>query len=178
MTLHLTLKGIKVLAPTSRAPSSLSSATPIITLHQALHHPNIVSILSAFTRFHETLYILELCSVGSLSDFLHSRPLPTLLESELRGVTKSLVDALTYLKKELVVHRNINLSSVLLTGDLGVVSFVFIFSVHCIRLTFSCRNYPVLNLLPAFSPPILRSRHFAVLQILPPRNYFSFLLCP
>ena len=68
------------------------------------------------------LYILELCSVGSLSEFLHSRPLPTLLESELRGVTKSLVDALTYLKKELVVHRNINLCSVLLTGDLGVVS--------------------------------------------------------
>ena len=65
---------------------------------------------------------MELCSRGTLSTFLHSRNDPILSESELRGLVRSLVDALIYLKKELVLHRDINAAAILLTADYRVVS--------------------------------------------------------
>ena len=92
---------------------------PSISL--ALHHPNIVSMFSAFSTPLETFHVLELCSVGNLSDFLRSRDPPILLEAELRGIAKCLIDALVYLKKELVVHCNITPSKILLTSDYCVV---------------------------------------------------------
>lgn len=82
-------------------------------------------MFSAFRTQSEVFYVLELCSVGSLSKFLLSRSPSTLLETELRGVIRSLVDALVYLKKELVIHCNINLSNILLTNDYGIVSETF-----------------------------------------------------
>ncbi|KAG6903124.1 hypothetical protein C0995_004671 [Termitomyces sp. Mi166 len=45
---------------------------------------------------------------------------PTLIESELRSLAKSLADALIYLRKELIVHADINPSNILLTSDYGV----------------------------------------------------------
>ncbi|KAF5382419.1 hypothetical protein D9615_002978 [Tricholomella constricta] len=114
-------------------PSSTSAKphlTPTTSLHQALHHPNIVSLLSAFSTVKETFQVLELCSVGNLSQFLRARPLQTLQELELRGVTKSLADALTYLRKELVIHGDINPSSILLTTDYGVKLTNFKYSIR------------------------------------------------
>lgn len=60
--------------------------------------------------------------MGNLSEFLRSRTPSTLLETELRGVIKGLVDALVYLKKELVIHCNITPSKIFLTNDYGLVS--------------------------------------------------------
>jgi polo-like kinase 4 len=60
--------------------------------------------------------------MGTLSEFLLSKKPSTLLETELRGVTRGLVDALVYLKKEFVIHCSITPSNILLTNDYGVVS--------------------------------------------------------
>ena len=79
-------------------------------------------MFSAFCTSSEIFHVLEFCSAGSLSAFLRSRTPSTLLETELRGVIKSLVDALVYLKKELIVHCNINPSKIFLTNDYGLVS--------------------------------------------------------
>ncbi|KAG6900176.1 hypothetical protein C0993_001888 [Termitomyces sp. T159_Od127] len=114
-----TLQSGNVVANGSELPEKTWLTTT--SLHQALHHPNIVSLFSAFSTNQDNFQILELCSIGDLSTFLKSRPQPTLIESELRGVTKSLTDALIYLRKELVVHGNIDPSNVLLTSDYGVV---------------------------------------------------------
>lgn len=69
----------------------------------------------------DQFHVLELCSAGNLQDFLHTREPPTLTEDEVRGVIKSICDALTYLRKELVVHRDVKPSNILLSGDYGVV---------------------------------------------------------
>ena len=48
-------------------------------------------------------------------------------EDELRGVVKSLVDALTYLRKERIIHRNLKPSSVLLDETFRPVCFYLVF---------------------------------------------------
>lgn len=90
-------------------------------IHYSLHHPAIVSLLSHFTCASGRFHVLEFCSRGSLEAFLHSREGSRTSEGELRGVGRSLVDALLYLKKERVVHRAICPGNILLTEDLRVV---------------------------------------------------------
>ncbi|KAH0586347.1 hypothetical protein H2248_007588 [Termitomyces sp. 'cryptogamus'] len=127
------------------------------SLHQALHHPNIVSLLSAFSTNQDNFHVLELCSIGDLSNFLDSRPQPSLTESELRGVTKNLADALVYLRRELIVHGDINPSNVLLTSDYGVKLSNFKHSVRLQGNTHATEsNFPISNYTPpeiAFGSP-------------------------
>ncbi|KAI9067534.1 kinase-like protein [Trametes sanguinea] len=86
-------------------------------LHAALCHPSIVSLMSSFNSPTGDYHVLELCLDGSLADVLQARSNPILTENEVRGVAKSLVDALVYLKKELILHRDINPSNILVTDD-------------------------------------------------------------
>ncbi|KAG6811634.1 hypothetical protein H0H92_006504 [Tricholoma furcatifolium] len=117
----LALKKI-TLNPTS-SPSAKTEFFEKTSLHQALYHPNIVSLLSAFSTNQETFafHVLELCSVGDISTFLQSRARPFLSEPELRGATKSLAEALGYLQREGIVHGDINPHNILLTSEYGLI---------------------------------------------------------
>ncbi|EKM49559.1 uncharacterized protein PHACADRAFT_73566, partial [Phanerochaete carnosa HHB-10118-sp] len=90
------------------------------SLHRNLFHPSILSLLSSFTTASAQYQVLELCPNGTLYDFLHSRSPPVLSEAELRSILKSLIAALVYLKKSLVIHRNIQPSNILLGEDFRV----------------------------------------------------------
>jgi len=90
------------------------------SLHQALHHPTIISLFSVFSTTKADYHVLELCSRGTLSNYLSARQPQILSECELRGVLKNLTDALLYLRKERVVHRDIKTSNILLTDDYRV----------------------------------------------------------
>lgn len=74
--------------------------------------------------------VLEHCGPhGTLSDHLpRLNPVQILpLEgSRIRGVVKTIADALTYLEKENVVHRRLIPESVHVTEDFRVVSVVFV----------------------------------------------------
>ncbi|KAJ7147483.1 kinase-like domain-containing protein [Mycena crocata] len=85
------------------------------SLHQSMSHPCIVSLFFAFSTPSARFHVLELCSGGTLSSYLDENS--NMSEGHLRSVLKSLVEALLYLKKEGVVHRNIRPSNVLLTTD-------------------------------------------------------------
>ncbi|EGN94254.1 hypothetical protein SERLA73DRAFT_77679 [Serpula lacrymans var. lacrymans S7.3] len=108
----------------SRNIGSNMSSTPdapySAPLHQSLHHPAIVSLFSTFSTSLAYYYILELCPRGTLCDYLRSRNPVGLEESELRMVLKTLVSALVYLRKELVVHRDLKAANILLTEDYQV----------------------------------------------------------
>ena len=117
-----------------------------MAVHQALYHPTILSLFSTFaavdsdieTEQHPrtrsgaptaiiTRYIvLEYCGPhGTLSDHLPrlnpAKTLP-LEDTRIRGVVKTLADALAYLEKENVVHRRLIPESVYVTEDFRVVS--------------------------------------------------------
>lgn len=74
-----------------------------------------------FSNQAASYYVMELCSHGPLSSLLLDRTTSALSESELRGVIKSLVDGLMYLRKELVIHRDLSLEKVLITEDYRIV---------------------------------------------------------
>ncbi|KAF8208882.1 hypothetical protein K438DRAFT_1961430 [Mycena galopus ATCC 62051] len=74
----------------------------------------MVSLFSTFSTSLADFHVLELCSGGTLSTYLEDK---LLSEGQLRGVLKSLFEALVYLKNQGVVHRNIKPSNLLLTTD-------------------------------------------------------------
>ncbi|TFK91592.1 kinase-like protein, partial [Polyporus arcularius HHB13444] len=60
---------------------------------------------------------MDHCQYGSLADVLSARDPSVLTEDELRGVARTLVDSLVYLRKERVLHRDIKPSHVLIDSD-------------------------------------------------------------
>ena len=113
-------------------------------MHQALCHPTILSLFSTLSADSEPdegdprqfgtptitatprYLVLEYCGPhGTLSDHLpRLNPTATspLEESKIRGVVKTLADALVYLEKESVVHGRLVPESVYVTEDFRVVS--------------------------------------------------------
>lgn len=79
-------------------------------------------MFSAFNSRDALYEVMELCTGGSLFELLDSRHNHRLSECELRGTTKSLVDALIYLRNERVIHRDIRPPNILITEYGRVVS--------------------------------------------------------
>lgn len=113
---------INVQKQVSRSSKPKSSSVSAASLHQTLHHPNIVSLYSITSALSSDYHVLEFCSEGNLSDLLSSRNPSILSESELRRVLKGVGNALVYLKEERVVHRNVCPSTIFLAEDLKPVS--------------------------------------------------------
>ena len=114
-----------------------------VAVHQSLCHPTILSLFSTFpavdsdyeadrqpqsgtpTMVTMRYIVLEYGGPhGTLLDHLPrlnlASPLP--LEGRVRGVVKTLAEALTYLEKENVVHRKLIPDSIYVTEDFRVVS--------------------------------------------------------
>ncbi|KAJ7505378.1 kinase-like domain-containing protein [Mycena galericulata] len=106
---QLALRKISTDHESETTPLSASSS-----IHHSLYHPCIVSLFSTISTPSAHVYLLELCSGGTLSRYLEDN---SVTEDHLRGVLKSLIEALIYLKKQSVVHRNIRPSNILLTAD-------------------------------------------------------------
>lgn len=119
-----------------------------VAVHQSLCHPTILSLFSTFpavdsdyeadqqsqsrpqsgtpTMVMTKYIVLEYGGPhGTLSDHFPrlnlASPLP-LEEDRVRGVVKTLADALTYLEKENIVHRRLVPDSIYVTDDFRVVS--------------------------------------------------------
>lgn len=70
--------------------------------------------------------MLELHQEGTFANLLYARASHVLAETELRGVARTLIDALIYLKKELVLHRDINPSNIMVTQHGRIVRHIYI----------------------------------------------------
>ncbi|KAF5369505.1 hypothetical protein D9758_002528 [Tetrapyrgos nigripes] len=91
------------------------------TLQFSLHHPSINSLFSAFTSQTHQFQVLGLCAGGSLFQYIQrygtGKDSRCLSDGMTRTIIKPLIDALTYLKKEGIVHRDLNPRSILLTEE-------------------------------------------------------------
>jgi len=96
-----------------------------IRVHRGLSHQHIVRFESCFTDDLNTYILLELCHNHSMAELLRRRKYLT--EFEVKYYVLQLVDALTYLYKAKVIHRDLKLGNLFLdrqmrikVGDFGL----------------------------------------------------------
>ncbi|KAG8803824.1 hypothetical protein FRC16_002681 [Serendipita sp. 398] len=102
----------------------------VLDIERKLHHPAIVSLLSSFETQDMLYEVLELCPRGSLAQFIprsYSGQLirldtdsPILQEPHLRGVLKTVIDAVVYTHQQGYTNFDLRPESILLTSDLCI----------------------------------------------------------
>ena len=87
-----------------------------ISIHSKLKHPNIVSLYECFECERHVYLVLELCEGGNI--YQHWRHGP--LEEKLAvSIIQQLASAVDYIQSQGIMHRDLKLSNILLTGDLN-----------------------------------------------------------
>ncbi|KAI3645799.1 hypothetical protein MP228_008727 [Amoeboaphelidium protococcarum] len=89
-----------------------------IKIHQNLKHPNIVKFKQVFEDSSNVYMILELCENKTFVEMIKKRR--KLLEAEARYYMKQLLDALTYLHQKRVIHRDLKLGNLFLSGSMDI----------------------------------------------------------
>ncbi|KAJ8747148.1 hypothetical protein K2173_001705 [Erythroxylum novogranatense] len=87
-----------------------------------LRHRNLVSLLGYCRRKGELLLVYDYMPNGSLDKYLHDQPKTTLTWNQRFRVIKGVASGLLYLHEEweqVVIHRDVKASNVLIDGDLN-----------------------------------------------------------
>ncbi|KAG9056752.1 hypothetical protein FS842_009706 [Serendipita sp. 407] len=102
----------------------------VLDIERKLHHPAIVSLLSSFETQDMLYEVLELCPRGSLAQFIPrsysgqsirlDTSSPILQEPHLRGVLKTVIDAVVYTHQQGYTNFDLRPESILLTSDLCI----------------------------------------------------------
>lgn len=87
-------------------------------IHRKLKNEHIVELISAFTYQNLSCMILEPCENGTVELLLKCRK--SLTHPEVRCITTQVARGLEYLHERLIIHRDIKLSNLLLTGTMIV----------------------------------------------------------
>jgi serine/threonine protein kinase len=89
-----------------------------IKIHQHLHNPNVVRFYRSFQDKHNVYILLELCSNQSLMELMKKRK--RLTEPEVRFYFLQILEAVQYLHRNNVIHRDLKLGNLFLNKDLQV----------------------------------------------------------
>ena len=85
-----------------------------VVIMRDYHHPNIISMVDAFL-VNDNLWVeMEYLEGGSLTDIVTSLHLS---EEQMATVCKQVLDALAYLHRQGVIHRDVKSDSILLSAD-------------------------------------------------------------
>lgn len=99
-------------------PRSRQKLVQEIRIHKALDHDNIVRFVN-FVEDKDFVYIiLEMCSNRSLLRMIRTRK--HICEAELRYYLHQMVSGLSYLKGELVIHRDLKLGNLFLDHNMTI----------------------------------------------------------
>ena len=83
-----------------------------VEIHRSLHHPNVVEFRGVFQDDNYVYILLELCPNGTVLDML-KKHMP-FDEDTAANVAKQVLQALVYLHKKKVIHRDLKLQNFLL----------------------------------------------------------------
>lgn len=86
-----------------------------IKIHRILKHDHIVKLLGCMEDDLNIYLVLELCKKGNLYTYLQRHG--PLAESDAFGVIRQLISAVEYLHSKKIIHRDLKLSNILLTGE-------------------------------------------------------------
>lgn len=86
-----------------------------ISLQSTLNHKNIVKLLKSFEDSENFYLLLELCPGGDLFSYLKS--LGKLEEPEAKKICLNIVEGISYLHSNNILHRDLKLGNILLTEE-------------------------------------------------------------
>ena len=86
-----------------------------LTVHSRLNHPGITKLVDAFGDDQNVYIILELCDGGDMSEVVKDHG--GLSEDDAKYYFKQIMEAVAYLHKAGVAHRDIKLDNILVTQD-------------------------------------------------------------
>ncbi|OHT02504.1 CAMK family protein kinase [Tritrichomonas foetus] len=86
-----------------------------VEIHRSLHHPNVVEFRGVFQDDNYVYILLELCPNGTVLDQL-KKHMP-FDEETAANVARQVLEALVYLHKKRVIHRDLKLQNFLLGDD-------------------------------------------------------------
>lgn len=99
-------------------------------LHAKLHHPCVLKLLDFFSDDIAHYFIMELCEYGDLRHFLKKQA-TRLSWSQVRKFMVQIMEGLSYLHSNNIVHRDIKLSNLLLSKSMDLVSALGCLPTHC-----------------------------------------------
>jgi serine/threonine protein kinase len=87
-----------------------------IKMLKKIEHVNIVKLFDAF--YHKKVFysVTEYCQGGSLLKFIQNRGMQT--ERDVAGIMRQIANALSYIHKRNIVHRDLKLDNIMLASEL------------------------------------------------------------
>ncbi|XP_014785365.1 testis-specific serine/threonine-protein kinase 2 [Octopus bimaculoides] len=86
-----------------------------IEIVQAVKHPNIANVFEILTIEKKTFIIMEFASHGTLLEYINLRG--SLSENHARKMYLPIVNAVDYLHRSLIVHRDLKCENIMLDGE-------------------------------------------------------------
>jgi len=95
-----------------------------IEVMRGLKHPNIVNYIESYRVGEDLWVVMEYLDGGSLTDVVTETVLE---ESQIAGICERCVDALAFLHRQEIIHRDIKSDNVLLgmNGEVKLIDFGF-----------------------------------------------------
>lgn len=99
------------------SPEMLRRIRNEVNIHSSLNHSNILTLHHNFEDNRAVYLVMELCSEGELYQLLKRQPNGRLSEAEARPLFIDVCKGLQYLHRQLLIHRDLKLSNILLARD-------------------------------------------------------------
>ena len=99
-------------------PSAKNKLKSEIKIHKSLSHPNIVKFEHYFEDNENVYILLELCKSKTLNELLKKRKI--LSEIEVKYYLFQILNAVKFMHKSKVIHRDLKLGNLFLSGSLEI----------------------------------------------------------
>uniref|UniRef100_A0A3P8UHM1 Serine/threonine-protein kinase PLK4 n=1 Tax=Cynoglossus semilaevis TaxID=244447 RepID=A0A3P8UHM1_CYNSE len=90
-----------------------------VEIHCRLKHPSILELYNYFEDSNYVYLVLEMCHNGEMSRFLKERKMP-FSEEDARHFMHQIVKGMLYLHTHGILHRDLTLSNLLLSGNMNI----------------------------------------------------------
>ncbi len=96
-----------------------------------MSHDSILELLAYFEDEENVYLVTNLCENGELFQYIQSAG-GKLQQHDVVGITRQIIQGLSYIHSHNIIHRDLKLSNLLLTRDLQVVKLdVLLFIENC-----------------------------------------------
>lgn len=88
-----------------------------IELLKLMDHPNIIKVVEIFQSNDELYLVMEMCTGGELTHYVHAQPGHRLTERRARPLISKMLRALAYLHANHMIHRDIKPENFIFTSE-------------------------------------------------------------